>query len=245
MFVNQNSDSLKQQILDKLNQLLNKQEYYDYQERIYRTSKALNSIARSKGVEVSNFMDIDNETVETKDFSQENLEDVITALDELLLEKKDTNSIMAMLTTSSSSEDDTSESQAEVSKKCLLRNLFNLELTLRAQMHEKSLDTLPNTNALNSPLSGSKHGSYAFKSAGAALKKNFFEDKETQGFRRHSMGEKKIMTLETSFSGQKRRRSDDVRFVGKFFTIEEEGSEFVSNFLPDINEEDCKSDRSE
>jgi hypothetical protein len=243
------SIELKQQILDKLNKLLSRQEYYEFQERVYRTSKALNSIARSSDITVSNFMDIDDIPKEKKDFTLESLKEITEALDGLLMEKKDKNSIMYLLA-SSSSDEEVDELPEERSKKCLMRNLWNLELTLRAQLLEKSLEKAEHRNS--STLSTSVQNSSiskcrgSFKSA-TPMTKNFFEDDETIGFRRHSMGEMYVIALETSLMAN-RRRSHDIDLVSgikKLFTIEEE---CVSNFtfgLPGINEEDCRSEHSD
>jgi hypothetical protein len=272
MYTNENHDALKTEILNKLGQLLNKQEYYEYQERVYRTNKALSSIVRAKDIQVSSFLDTPKEaTSESENLTAFNLRDILETIESLLKEKQENNSIMSYLTTSSSEEDamEVDTTCPEKARKHLIRNLWNLELTLRTQMMEKNLayidkldydsrriydahsSTTMNTSTFSSPCKNQN----AFKSAITAtplMKKNFFEDKENVGFRRHSMGEKKILTLESSFSNQKRRRSEDVKLVSgikKFYPIEEENDDdIVSNFtisLHGINEEDIKSDQSE
>jgi hypothetical protein len=230
--------NLKAQILNKLNKLLTKEEYYNFQERVYRTNKALSSISKSNVV-VSNFNpDEGKQIILSQDFSQESLEQVLEELDKLLLDKQ-TNGSTIMSFTTSSSEEDQGE---EVSKKTLLKNLWNLELNLRSQMHERLSDASTIYSSKTSSPCKEK-----FLTATPKIGKNFFEDKETVSLRRHSMGEKKNLTLETSFSNQKRRRSEGVQFISsvkKFYPTEEDEN-FVSNFgLPDICEED-KSEHSD
>jgi len=133
------------QILTKFDLLLNKEEYYNHQERVYKLNKAYCSINKAIDLNVSNFIETpegsENINKPTLDLS---LESLSLLLDELLKEKESNTldkDYLSMLT--SSSEEDSKISACKVTpnrrRKGLFKNLYNYELILKTFLYENNM----------------------------------------------------------------------------------------------------------
>lgn len=93
---NDNSPSIEltQEIISKFDKLINKEEYFNFQERIYKLNKAIISIANSYNLNVSSFNSNlpNNDTPENSKKVNPHLDispnKLLTMLDELLIEKE-------------------------------------------------------------------------------------------------------------------------------------------------------------
>lgn len=79
------------EIITKFDKLLNKEEYYNFQERVYKLNKALSSIANSQNLNVSSFNSSGNTPENTKRVNSEidiSPNKLLKMLDELIREKE-------------------------------------------------------------------------------------------------------------------------------------------------------------
>jgi hypothetical protein len=139
-------EELIKNILIKFEALLNKEEYYNFQERVYKLNKMLNSVNRQTN-SVSHFEDVEGISSSFIEHSSTNnhkilsLESLSEILDDLLKNKESMDKRYICLTTSSSEDDDMqSKFPVRVEKrKSFLRNLYNYELFLKTYLYEKSV----------------------------------------------------------------------------------------------------------
>lgn len=134
-------------ILSKFESLLNKEDYYNFQERVYKFNKMVNSVNRHTS-RVSNFEEGESVSPSFKNTSNEgnnrilSLENLSLLLDELLKNKDSQEKKYVCLTTSSSEEEEIICANIpirEEKRKKFLRNLYNYELFLKTYLYEKSL----------------------------------------------------------------------------------------------------------
>lgn len=134
------------QILTKFDLLLNKEEYYNHQERIYKLNKAYCSINKAKDLNVSNFNETskDSEKCFRPNTLGLSLESLSLLLDELLKEKE-SNTIdkdnLEMLASSFDEESKNSSSKVNPTRKRkeLFKNLYKYELILKTFLYENNM----------------------------------------------------------------------------------------------------------
>lgn len=148
-------EELIKNILVKFEMLLNKEDYYNFQERVYKLNKMLNAINKQTTT-VSHFEDFEGLSSsllkQSSNITQKtlSLDHLSALLDELLRNKESLDKKYFCLATSSS-EDGEDELPTKLpvrveKRKSFLRNLYNYELFLKTYIYEKSLIKEKQTN---------------------------------------------------------------------------------------------------
>lgn len=142
-------EELIHKILIKFEQLMNKEEYYNYQERVHKLNKAFFAITKAKNLSVSNFnenIDLGKAQSQAHSSKEMNLEMLSTLLDDLIKEKESGCFDKSGMITSSSDEGDgelfrNKEKYLTQSsrKKNFIRNLYNYEMILKTYLYEKNI----------------------------------------------------------------------------------------------------------
>jgi hypothetical protein len=142
-------EELIHKILGKFELLMNKEEYYNYQERVHKLNKAFCAITKAKNLSVSNFnenVDLGKGQNQGHSSLEMNLEMLSTLLDDLIREKENgCFDKMGMITSSSDEgESEPFRNREKIltqssRKKSFIRNLYNYEMILKTYLYEKNI----------------------------------------------------------------------------------------------------------